>query len=122
MTNTKSHPMISLARTACGTVLAIALAGCHGSSSDSSSSPAVSAAKPNYTIIRAAHVPTSALVTTAGQLQIVDVTDNKVLLKKTKVLPNTLVTANPTGISLNTTVVTDERIDRHHTVEFRLFQ
>ena len=104
------------------TILAAALAGCHGSASSSSDS-AADKSKPNFTVIRAGHPPFSTIITTTGSIQIVDFNENhKVILKKTKVQPNTLVTVNANDVSINTTSVSNKKLDRTHTYEIRLYK
>ncbi|HZZ42784.1 MAG TPA: hypothetical protein VFE58_07590 [Tepidisphaeraceae bacterium] len=96
--------------------------GCQSSNSSSSSSTAADTAKPPFHIIRANHPPVSTLITVTGTIQIVDHDDNnKVILKKTKVVPNTLITLNTTGISINAVPITHDPLSRQHTFEFRLY-
>jgi hypothetical protein len=117
--------MISLSRLACGALLALALAGCQGSSdsASSSASKADKSATPNYTIIQRGRPPISTMVTVPGQVQIVDLDDNgKVVLKKTKIAGNTLVTMNPGSLTLNMSEVSRGPFSRQHTYEFRLYR
>lgn len=112
--------------------LAAALTGCQnpGASSSASSNAAAAsaAAKPNYTIIRIGHPPTSVVVPNGGRLQIVDVGEdrsnplNKVILD-TKVPTNAIVTLNPNGVTINVSPTSATGpYDRRHTFEFRLLQ
>ena len=125
MNTTRHRPMIWLSRPACGALLALLLAGCHGASSDSSSAAASKAdqsATPAYSVIRRGHPPLSTMVTAAGQIEIVDRDDNKVVLKKTKIAPNTLITMNTGSLTLNMTEVSTGPFNRQHTYEFRLYR
>lgn len=123
--NTTGHrPMISFSRPVCGALLALLLAGCHGSSSDSASSAGkADQAKPDYTIVQRGRPPISTMVTVAGRVQIVDVTaDNKVILKKTKIAGNTLITMNTNSLTFNMNEVSSGPFSRQHTYEFRLYR
>ena len=106
-------------------ILALAtLAGRHNSSSNSTSADAAKAdkAKPPFNVIRAGHPPFSTIITQTGRIEIVDFDDNhKVIVKKTKVVPNTLITLNTTGISLNTTTLSNKPLSRQHTYEIRMY-
>src|SRR3954463_11930334 len=104
------------------TTLAAALTGCHGSATSSSDS-AADKSKQNFTVIRAGHPPFSTIITTTGHVEVVDFNENhKVIVKKTKVQPNTLIPVNANDVSINTTSVSNKKLDRTHTYEIRLYK
>jgi hypothetical protein len=98
------------------------IAGCHNSDSSNSTSTDKSLAAKPFQVLRADHPPLSTLITMTGKIEIVDFNDNsRPILKKTKVLPNTLITVNTTGVSINAKPVTQDHLDRKHTFEIRFY-
>ena len=123
MTRSKRHPMIQFGRLACGALLALTLAGCHGSATaDSASGTAADQAKPNYTVIQRGRPPISTMVAVGGQVEVADLTADKIVLKKRKVAPNTLITMNPGSLTFNMAQVAGGPFSRQHTYEFRLYR
>ena len=119
----KTHSFRSFSgRTRATCLLALAILGCHNSPSSTNNS-AADKAKQNFTVIRAGHPPFSTIITQTGRIEVVDFNQNhNVIVKKTKVQPNTLITVNASNISINTTTVSTIRLDRTHTYEIRLYQ
>ena len=123
MTNSNYHPTILVTRITCGAFLALLLAGCHGSATvDSASGTAADQAKPNYTVIQRGRPPISTMVAVGGQVEVADLTADKIVLKKRKVAPNTLITMNPGSLTFNMAQVAGGPFSRQHTYEFRLYR
>jgi hypothetical protein len=104
-------------------VAAASLAGCHGSATaDSASGTAADQAKPGYTVIQRGRPPISTMVTVTGQVEVADLTADKIVLKKRDIAPNTLITMNPGSLTFNMKQVSDGPFSRQHTYEFRLYR
>lgn len=121
----------SSGRPACGAVLlaaaTVVVVGCQGANSGggpaTAGAPAKADARPNYTVVRQGPAPLTNVFAAGGKIQIVDTTDNKVLLTTT-VPPNSVVTLNTrTGVTVNARPTSAKGpLGPKHRFEFRLMQ